>query len=71
MMPRSDGIVLGGTAERNVSTMEPNEAARKAVVDGHIELYNGMRRPPSGTRLARSEAPREVPPVESFFGLKT
>ncbi|MBI3402664.1 MAG: FAD-dependent oxidoreductase [Acidobacteria bacterium] len=43
MMPRSDGIILGGTSERGVTTMEPNEAERKRVVDGHIELFTAMR----------------------------
>ena len=45
MMPRRDGIALGGTGERGEWSMEPNEKAREAVVDGHIELYNAMRRP--------------------------
>jgi glycine/D-amino acid oxidase-like deaminating enzyme len=45
MMPRSDGIVLGGTAQRGVWTLEPDEAERKRVVDGHIELFSRMRRP--------------------------
>jgi D-amino-acid oxidase len=44
MMPRNDGIILGGTSQRDVWTMEPDEAERKRVVDGHIELFNGMKR---------------------------
>jgi glycine/D-amino acid oxidase-like deaminating enzyme len=43
MMPRSDGIVLGGTAQRGVWTMEPDEVERKRVVDGHIELFSKMK----------------------------
>ena len=43
MMPRSDGIVLGGTAQRGVWTMEPDEAERRRVVEGHIELFSRMR----------------------------
>jgi len=43
MMPRSDGIVLGGTSQRGVWTMEPDEAERKRVVEGHIELFSRMR----------------------------
>jgi glycine/D-amino acid oxidase-like deaminating enzyme len=43
MMPRSDGIVLGGTAQRGIWTMEPDETERKRVVDGHIELFSRMR----------------------------
>ncbi len=45
MTPRSDGIALGGTAERGVWTMEPNAEARKGIVDGHIALYKSMRPP--------------------------
>ena len=43
MMPRSDGIILGGTSQRDVWTMEPDENERKRVVDGHIELFSGMK----------------------------
>jgi glycine/D-amino acid oxidase-like deaminating enzyme len=44
MMPRSDGIVLGGTAQRGVWTLEPDLNERKRVVEGHIELFSTMRR---------------------------
>lgn len=43
MTPRSDGIALGGTAEHEEWSLEPNADARQAVVDGHIELFNAMR----------------------------
>jgi glycine/D-amino acid oxidase-like deaminating enzyme len=43
MMPRADGIVLGGTAQRGVWTLEPDEAERQRVVDGHIQLFASMR----------------------------
>ena len=43
MSPRSDGIALGGTAERGEWSLEPNEEARKKVVEGHIALYSAMR----------------------------
>jgi D-amino-acid oxidase len=42
MMPRSDGIILGGTSERDVWTMDVNEPERKRIVEGHIELFNAM-----------------------------
>jgi hypothetical protein len=45
MIPRSDGIVLGGTSQRGVWTMEPDEPERKRVVDAHIELFSSMRPP--------------------------
>ena len=43
MMPRADGIALGGTSQRGVWTMEPDEAERKRIVEGHMELYSRMR----------------------------
>jgi glycine/D-amino acid oxidase-like deaminating enzyme len=43
MMPRRDGIVLGGTSERDVWITEINEAERKRVVDGHKTLFDSMR----------------------------
>jgi D-amino-acid oxidase len=43
MMPRADGIILGGTSERDVWTYDVNEAERKRIVEGHIELFNSMR----------------------------
>jgi glycine/D-amino acid oxidase-like deaminating enzyme len=45
MMPRADGIILGGTSERDVWTYDVNEAERKRIVEGHIELFNSMRTP--------------------------
>jgi D-amino-acid oxidase len=42
MMPRSDGIALGGTAQRGVWTLEPDELERRRVVEGHIELFSKM-----------------------------
>jgi glycine/D-amino acid oxidase-like deaminating enzyme len=43
MMARSDGIVLGGTSQRGVWTMEPDEAERKRVVDSHIAVFSAMK----------------------------
>ena len=48
MMPRTDGIALGGTSERGVWTLEPNEQARQEIVDQHIQLFRAMRK----TRLS-------------------
>jgi D-amino-acid oxidase len=45
MMPRADGIVLGGTSQRGVWTLEPDETERRRIVDAHIELFSGMRMP--------------------------
>jgi hypothetical protein len=49
MMARSDGIILGGTSQRGVWTLEPDEAERKRVVDSHIAVFSAMR-PPSTRR---------------------
>lgn len=46
MMPRSDGIILGGTSERDVWTLEPSEEERTRVVERHIELFREMRTSP-------------------------
>jgi D-amino-acid oxidase len=43
MMPRSDGIVLGGTSIRDNWSFDVEEADRKRVVDAHIELFAAMR----------------------------
>ncbi|HSF14036.1 MAG TPA: FAD-dependent oxidoreductase [Vicinamibacteria bacterium] len=45
MMPRTDGIILGGTSERDNWSLEVNEEERKRIVEGHIELYRAMRSP--------------------------
>lgn len=44
MMPRRDGIILGGTSEREVWAMEVNEAEKKRVIEGHRQLFAAMRR---------------------------
>ncbi len=71
MMPRSDGIVLGGTSQRGVWDLEPDEAARREVVETHIALFSGMRAPNPGARLSSSAMPNEIPGLESFFGLES
>jgi glycine/D-amino acid oxidase-like deaminating enzyme len=43
MMPRSDGIVLGGTSLRDDWTLTVDEPQRQRIVDTHIELFNLMR----------------------------
>jgi D-amino-acid oxidase len=43
MFPRSDGILLGGTFERNVSTLEPNDAQVTRVLDEHTRFFERMR----------------------------
>lgn len=43
MFPRRDGIILGGTFERGVETMEPNPEAKKRILAGHQRIFGGMR----------------------------
>jgi glycine/D-amino acid oxidase-like deaminating enzyme len=71
MMPRHDGIALGGTSERGVWSLEPNEEARKRIVDAHIALFTAMK-PPNGKTLLASAStqPPSPPPLESFSDLQ-
>ena len=43
MMPRTDGIVLGGTSLRDDWTLTVDEPQRQRIVDTHIELFKLMR----------------------------
>ncbi|MGE0815911.1 MAG: FAD-dependent oxidoreductase [Vicinamibacterales bacterium] len=45
MMPRTDGIVMGGTSERNVWTTDVNEAEKARIVENHAALFASMRAP--------------------------
>ncbi|HET9706173.1 MAG TPA: FAD-dependent oxidoreductase [Vicinamibacterales bacterium] len=42
MMPRTDGIVLGGTSLRDDWSLEVNEKERQRIVEAHIELFGSM-----------------------------
>ncbi len=42
MMARHDGIILGGTSERDVWTLDVNEHERKRVVEGHMQLFGSF-----------------------------
>ena len=43
MFPRRDGIILGGTFERGVETMEVNREAEQRILAGHQRIFSGMR----------------------------
>jgi glycine/D-amino acid oxidase-like deaminating enzyme len=43
MMARGDGIILGGTSQRGVWTLEPDEDERRRVVESHIKVFGAMR----------------------------
>jgi len=42
MFPRRDGIMLGGTFEHGVETMEVNRAAEQRILAGHQRIFGGM-----------------------------
>ena len=44
MMPRRDGIILGGTSERDVWTLDINSEERTRVVEGHMALFQDWAR---------------------------
>jgi D-amino-acid oxidase len=44
MFPRSDGILLGGTHEEGVWSLEPDAAAKERIIDGHRRLFESFRR---------------------------
>lgn len=43
MSPRSDGIALGGTSVEGDWSMEPDEEARRRIVEAHVDLFARMR----------------------------
>jgi D-amino-acid oxidase len=56
MMPRADGIILGGTRERDVWTLDPNQEELKRVVEGHREFFTAMGSVSSTRQTGRSAA---------------
>ena len=44
MFPRSDGIMLGGTHERGVETLDVNREAYGRIMEEHRTFFDGMRR---------------------------
>ncbi len=42
MIPRRDGLALGGTRERGEWSLEPSETERQRVMEGHTRLFGGM-----------------------------
>ncbi len=45
MFPRSDGILLGGTYERNNWDTTPDPEATRRIIDGHRAFFNAMEDP--------------------------
>lgn len=48
MFPRSDGILLGGTFERNEWSTEPDPLATRRIIDGHAAFFRAMQDPWAG-----------------------
>jgi glycine/D-amino acid oxidase-like deaminating enzyme len=42
MFARRDGVLLGGTFEKGVWTLEPNLEARARIYQGHAQLFGGI-----------------------------
>lgn len=42
MFPRSDGIVLGGTFERGVESLEPDPQQAERILAGHAQLFGSL-----------------------------
>ena len=45
MFPRSDGILLGGTFERNQWSLEPDPVETSRIIDGHRAFFEAMDDP--------------------------
>jgi D-amino-acid oxidase len=45
MFPRADGVLLGGTFQRNVSTPEPDERESERILRGHRAFFDAMADP--------------------------
>ncbi len=45
MMPRADGVMLGGTHERNVWSLDPSPAETERILTGHRKFFSQL---PSG-----------------------
>jgi glycine/D-amino acid oxidase-like deaminating enzyme len=58
MMPRRDGILLGGTHERGNWSLEPDREAFARIVAGHQKLFSGMA-PAARAQGERSESRSE------------
>ena len=58
MMPRPDGIVLGGTSERDVWTTDVNEAEKQRILENHARLFASMKVPGAPAAPATTTARR-------------
>lgn len=43
MLPRQDGIILGGTSEKGVWSVEPDQEATNRILSAHFRLFQGIK----------------------------
>lgn len=48
MFPRSDGVLLGGSFDRNIYDTTPDETTRRRILNGHRDFFARMDDPWSG-----------------------
>ena len=58
-------------ALRGVWSLEPDEDVIKRTVEAHIAFYEVMRGRRPGILTRRAEVSRDIPKLESFFGLES
>ena len=56
MFPRSDGILLGGTFETGVETLEPNPVETERILADHGAFFGAMEEKGRGARIAEGGA---------------
>jgi hypothetical protein len=71
MNSRSDGIIVGNLQDAGNWSLEPDEDVRQRTVKAAIEFFSAMRALEPDVPLTRSEPPRVVPSVETFFDLES
>ena len=67
MNSRSDGIIVGNLQDRGNWSLEPDPDVIQRNVQAAIDFFSLMRPPAPGRRMTRSEPPRTIPDVNSFF----
>jgi len=43
MLPRKDGIILGGTSEKGNCSLEPDEKETERILRGHAEIAASLK----------------------------
>jgi glycine/D-amino acid oxidase-like deaminating enzyme len=45
MFPRSDGVLLGGSFDRDIYDTTPDETTRRRIINGHRDFFTRMDDP--------------------------